>query len=89
MSQLRDMQTSELIAEGTPLEIVLVAQRLGPGEVLYDDVGLAFDPAAVLAIYQQSVDGSSDPAVREPERVAAALAGQAEQRMLAARDRLP
>jgi hypothetical protein len=54
MPQLRCAQTSELLAEGTPLEIATVAEAFAAGEVLFDDVGgvdrngvSTFDPAAV------------------------------------------
>ena len=71
MAQLRDALTSELIAEGSPLEVALAARALarpaaviGPGddlpagtELLYDDVGAAFDPAAVIAAHEENVAG--------------------------------
>lgn len=71
MAQLRDAQTSALIAEGTALELALVADELGidaavvgPGEALdenldaiYDDVGAGFDPAAVLEAYAENLEG--------------------------------
>lgn len=54
MAQLRDAQTSEVIAEGTLLEIAIAAEGLDPADVLFDDVGAVdakgksrFDPAAV------------------------------------------
>jgi hypothetical protein len=48
MAQLRDAQTSELIAEGDALDLVVIADELGFDEVLFDDVGEHFDPAAAL-----------------------------------------
>lgn len=48
MAQLRDIHTSEFVFEGTPEECVLVAEKIGRDEVLFDDVGLGFDPDAVL-----------------------------------------
>lgn len=70
MPQLRDAKTSELLAEGTPLEIVQAADAAGlnagvvkePGDVdgldaIYDDVGLEFDPAAVLKAHEENVAG--------------------------------
>lgn len=57
MAQLRDKHTSELIAEGSPVEMVLLADQLGRDEVLFDGVGLQFDPDAVLAAHQQNVEG--------------------------------
>lgn len=54
MAQLRDAQTSELIAEGTPEEIAFAAEAFAADEVLFDDVGgvardgrALFDPVAV------------------------------------------
>src|SRR5689334_13994550 len=49
MAQLRDVKTSEILFEGTPYEVVLMADKLGRDEVLFDDVGLGFDPDAVKA----------------------------------------
>ena len=57
MAQLRDAQTSELIAEGPPLELVLLAGELGRDEVLFDDVGEAFDPDEVLAAARENEEG--------------------------------
>lgn len=37
--QLRDAQTSELIAEGTPEEIAIAAQAFDAADILFDDVG--------------------------------------------------
>lgn len=51
MAQLRDIQTSEFIFEGTPEECVLLADKIGRDEVLFDGVGEAFDPDAVLTNY--------------------------------------
>jgi hypothetical protein len=52
--QLRCAQTSELIAEGTPLEIATAAADMDPADVLFDDAGAVgkdgrslFDPSAV------------------------------------------
>lgn len=70
MAQLRDAQTSELIAEGTPLELVTIAEELGLNtgvvgtgetadgfEALYDGVGLGFDPATVSQARDENLDG--------------------------------
>lgn len=51
MAQLRDIRTSEFIFEGTPEECVLLADKIGRDEVLFDGVGEAFDPDAVLTSY--------------------------------------
>jgi hypothetical protein len=52
--QLRDAQTSELIADGTPLEIATAAADMDAADILFDDCGgvdrdgrSLFDPAAV------------------------------------------
>lgn len=57
MAQLRDAQTSELIAEGTPTELVLLADELGVEEVLFDDVGEHFNPDAVRQAHGDQVAG--------------------------------
>lgn len=57
MAQLRDAQTSELIAEGTPLEVALIAGELGRKDVLFDGVGEAFDADAVIAAHRENVEG--------------------------------
>lgn len=57
MPQLRDALTSELVAEGTPEELVLIAQQFPTGEVIYDGVGAEFNPDAVLKARQESLDG--------------------------------
>lgn len=71
MAQLRDARTSELVAEGTPLELLTIADTLGrraivpqPGEELPDDVdlifdgvGLGFDPATIRDSHASQVDG--------------------------------
>lgn len=70
MAQLRDAQTSALIAEGTPTELVTLAEEMGlkagvvgPGETaggldaIYDDVGAGFDPDAVVAARDENITG--------------------------------
>jgi hypothetical protein len=57
MVQLRDVKTSELIAEGEAYELVCLADHLGREEVLFDDVGAAFDPDAVMAVREAEIDG--------------------------------
>lgn len=99
MAQLRHAQTSRLVAEGTPLELVLVARELGlqavvvgigeelPAGVdaIYDDVGLGFDPAAVLEAHDQNVAGLEEALVgagkddKEPIASAIAYAQEAAQ----------
>ena len=88
MATLRDAQTSEIVFEGTPLECVVharelggatVAPQLGPGErwecpaeLIYDDVGLAFDPDAVLQAAKENALGleaaSADAELDREER---------------------
>lgn len=55
MAQLRDARTSELLATGTPLEVATCAADMT--EVIFDDVGVAFDPAAVRARYDAELTG--------------------------------
>lgn len=70
MPQLRDAHTSSLIAEGTPTELVTIADTLsltagvvGPGETpegldaIYDDVGLHFDPDQVRKARDEKLEG--------------------------------
>lgn len=73
MAHLRDAKTSELIAEGTPLELVHLADELGkraivvgPGEdlpadaeLIYDDVGAGFDPDAVRNAHAENLEGAA------------------------------
>lgn len=55
MAQLRDGKTSEILFEGTPLEVVLIADEIGREEVLFDDVGEAFNPDAVIGAHRDSL----------------------------------
>lgn len=64
MAQLRDAQTSEIIAEGTPLEIATVAEAFAAGDVIFDGVGAVdrngkslFDPAAVRQARADEIAG--------------------------------
>lgn len=59
MAILRDAVTSEFIFEGTPLQVVRLADQLGRDEVLFDAVGPAFDPDAVLRAHGETVEGLS------------------------------
>lgn len=54
MAQLRDARSSQWIASGTPTQLVLLAEKIGLGEVLFDGIG-AFDPAATLQTYRDTV----------------------------------
>jgi hypothetical protein len=62
MAQLRDKTTSQILHEGTPLECVTIARQLGLDKVIFDDVGLAFDPDAVWNTHQQSLTSWEDVA---------------------------
>lgn len=88
MARLRDARTSEIVFEGTPLECVVHARELGgatvppilkpgetwdcPTELLYDDVGVKFDPDAVLEAAQENASGliaaAADPELGDDER---------------------
>lgn len=48
MAQLRCAQTSEFLAEGTPLQMAELGERFDGRDVTFDDVGEDFSPAAVL-----------------------------------------
>lgn len=39
MAQLRDKETSELLFDGTPLEVSALAEAIGLSEVMFDGVG--------------------------------------------------
>lgn len=62
MAQLRDAQTSEIIAEGTPAALVFLADKLGRDDVLFDGVGLTFDPDALLAAHEAEAAGLEEVA---------------------------
>lgn len=70
MAQLRDAETSEIIAEGTPFELVTIAGEIGDDEVVYDDVGEAFDPDAVRKAHDEDLAGL-DSAAAEADADAA------------------
>jgi hypothetical protein len=57
MAQLRCAQTSELLAEGTPLEIATAADQFTKGDIVFDGVGQAFDPAAVRKTRADEITG--------------------------------
>lgn len=81
MAQLRDAHTSELVAEGDPLALVHVARELGKravvaqageelpddAELLYDDVGVGFNPDAVLEANADNLDGLREVARSEED----------------------
>jgi hypothetical protein len=62
MAQLRDAVTSELLGEGSPATMVLLAEQLGRDDVVFDGVESehnlgTFDPDAVIAAYRAETDG--------------------------------
>lgn len=72
MPQLRDAVTSALIADGSPRELVTIADELGLRagvvdvgqtadelglDAIYDDVGLGFDPDAVRQARDEELSG--------------------------------
>lgn len=95
MAQLRDAQTSEIIAEGTPVEVALIAETLGVTNVLFDDVGPAFNPATVVQEHKDRVKGLRDANLRDAEQEARAAernatskTDPADKALKAARDRV-
>lgn len=82
MAQLRDAQTSDLLAEGTPLEVVTIATEIGLAEVIFDDVGEGFDPGAVLEAHASAVESYDRAAETDAENPE-----QADRLRDAARDR--
>lgn len=85
MAQLRDAQTSALLAEGTAEEVALAADAMGGDDLIFDDVGIAFDPAAVVAAYRERVTGlagaleeTNDADTRDSLQVAITSARQVE-----------
>lgn len=87
MAHLRDAKTGELLAEGTPQHIVLVADELklkagvvGIGEtaegigldLVFDDVGLGFDPAAIRRARAENLEGLTEAAKVEKDKTAKA-----------------
>lgn len=65
MAQLRDAVTSELLGEGTPEAMVLLAEQLGRDDVLFDGVESehnpgTFDADAVLQAREERLSGLQD-----------------------------
>lgn len=61
MPQLRHAETSALLAEADdPLDLALVADSIGLDRVVFDDVGLAFDPVAAVAAARAREDAAAD-----------------------------
>lgn len=71
MAQLRDAQTSEIIAEGTPAALVFLAEKLGRENVLFDGVGLGFNPDAVIEAHKAEMKGLKDIRSDDPSADAA------------------
>lgn len=80
MAQLRDIRTSECVFEGTPEECVFVAEKLGRDEVLFDDVGLNFDPDAVLTAHADNLTSFEALSKSRAEGVTAADRAAAKER---------
>jgi hypothetical protein len=57
MATLRDALTSEAIAEGTPLQMVALADHIGRDHVLFDGVTEGFDPDEVLKAHTDRMEG--------------------------------
>lgn len=71
MAQLRDAQTSELLAEGTPADLVLLADRLGPDRVIFDGVPVeAIDLDAIRQRNAELVDELGDDEAARQDTVA-------------------
>lgn len=71
MAQLRDAQTSELIMEGTPLEVAVCAQGFDDADILFDGVGGQFDAKAHIKARNDDLKGMraalADPATTDQE----------------------
>lgn len=72
-AQLRDRQTSELIAEGTPAQIARAAQSFDAADVLFDDLGAVgadgaslFDSGATVAQHDVQI-AAVQAAVDDPD----------------------
>lgn len=98
MAQLRDARTSEIIAEGTPIELVTIADELGLNagivdtgdtagtlDAIYDDVGLGFDPDTVRQARDENLDGLQTASTPEGEAAYTAAVAEIDQ----ARERAP
>jgi hypothetical protein len=73
MPQLRDAQTSEILAEGSREEVALMAANIGHQEVIFDDVEPGFDARATIAAYRQYLRGlatAASDAVKPEDRAA-------------------
>lgn len=71
MAQLRCAQTSELLAEGTPLEIATAADGFPKGDVLFDGVGEKFNPAEVRKVRGDEIAGLEAVLAEMPSRTPA------------------
>lgn len=91
MAQLRDARTSELLASGTPLEIATCAAEMT--EIIFDDVGTAFEAAGLRARYDAELTGlqgalSSLPTKAVPPLTTAGVAQQKSAMQATIQDRL-
>ncbi|MBA3240080.1 MAG: hypothetical protein H0T60_02545 [Acidobacteria bacterium] len=57
MAQLRDAKTSEFLAEGTLLEVAVLARGYNNDEVIFDGAAEAFEPASVIEQAEESAEG--------------------------------
>jgi hypothetical protein len=71
MAQLRDARTSEIIAISEPAALVLLADELGRENILFDDVGVEFDPDAVLEAHNANLESMSKLARSQAKGVTA------------------
>lgn len=60
MAQLRDKKTSQIIFEGSALEVAALAEKLGLNEILFDDVGDGFNHKEVLDTHSEEVSSLRD-----------------------------
>lgn len=55
MAQLRDAITSELIFEGDPVAVAIMAEQIGVENVLFDGVGSSFDHQEIIDRHEQEI----------------------------------
>lgn len=65
MAQLRHAETSALLAEGDPRDLVAIADEIGPALVVFDDVGGGFDPDAVRQATAEQLDAAPTSALQQ------------------------
>lgn len=84
MAQLRDVQTSELLATGAPADLLLIADKIGPERVMWDDVGWdhrrgcpAINVDAVRSAGEEQLKALTAAGLRAEEKRRAGLASEA------------